>query len=412
MKSKLLNFFNTKELVSSEDANDFDIFGLSEKINRSLLEKGYRSPTPIQQKVIPIILDNHDLLAVSQTGTGKTAAFTLPILQKLSVKQSDKKRKIRALILTPTRELAAQIDESVRTYGQHLPLSSTVVFGGVNINPQKAKLRQGVDVLTATPGRLLDLYQQQSLSFSDLDILVLDEADRMLDMGFIHDVRKIISLLPKNRQTLLFSATFSKDIIKLSQQFLNHPKEVSVAPKNTAAPSVQQSIYRVEKEQKPELLFKLIEKNNWFQVLVFTQTKHRANKLSKFLEKNGVSASAIHGNKSQSARTKALHEFKNGNLQVLVATDIASRGLDINELPQVVNYELPHVPEDYVHRIGRTGRAGASGQAVSLISPDESKQLKSIEKLIKQKLESQSLNSIPLTNVKKNNKRKFYKKPR
>lgn len=361
-------------------ATGFQTLGLSKDLLRAIEKAGYKSPTPIQQKAIPLVIDGGDVLAAAQTGTGKTAAFTLPMLERLS--SPNQGRAIRALILTPTRELAAQVLDSIATYSQHLKLRSFAVFGGVNINPQKKKISQGVDILVATPGRLLDLVQQRVVDLSHIEMLVLDEADRMLDMGFIHDMKKIIGYLPKKRQTLLFSATFSKEIRSLAQQFLHRPTEVSVTPKNTAAKTVQQVVYSIDRKQKSEALLHLISNENWFQVLVFHRTKHGANKLTKFLMKNGVNATAIHGNKSQNARTTALADFKSGKVQVLVATDIASRGLDISELPQVVNFELPDVPEDYVHRIGRTGRAGADGHALSLVSKDESKQLKQIERLM------------------------------
>ena len=389
---KFFSGFKRTDKVS--DKLQFSSLGLSEQILKALLDKGYASPTPIQEKAIPPILEGKDVMAAAQTGTGKTAGFTLPILHQLSDQSITANRPIRALILTPTRELASQILDSVTTYGQHVDLRSMSVFGGVGINPQKQRLKKGVDILVATPGRLLDLYQQRAMSFSFLETLVLDEADRMLDMGFIHDIKKIVSLLPKNRQTLLFSATFSNDIHALAKRFLKQPVEISVTPRNAAATTVQQSVYSVEKRQKSQVLHHLITTNHWSQVLVFSRTKHGANKLTKFLDKQGVNASAIHGNKSQAARTKALADFKAGSVQVLVATDIASRGLDIHELPQVVNFDLPHVPEDYVHRIGRTGRAGAEGQAVSLVSSDELKQLSAIERLIKKKLSRQTLDGF------------------
>ena len=317
----------------------FNALGLSDGLLSAIENAGYTQPTPIQQQAIPLVIEGNDVLAAAQTGTGKTAAFTLPMLQQLSSPNDG--RKIRALILTPTRELAAQVLDSIATYSQHLKLRSFAVFGGVNINPQKKKIAQGVDILVATPGRLLDLVQQRVVNLSHIEMLVLDEADRMLDMGFIHDMKKIIGYLPKRRQTLLFSATFSKEIRELAQQFLYRPKEVSVTPKNTAAKTVQQVVYSIDRKQKSDALLHLISTENWFQVLVFHRTKHGANKLTKFLLKNGVNATAIHGNKSQNARTTALAEFKSGKVQVLVATDIASRGLDISELPQVVNFELP-----------------------------------------------------------------------
>ncbi|RAP24722.1 ATP-dependent RNA helicase RhlE [Candidatus Marinamargulisbacteria bacterium SCGC AG-343-K17] len=392
----MITIFNrSKDDAKDSNGAQFKSLGLSEDILKALLEKGYETPTPIQEKAIPVVLNGDDLMAAAQTGTGKTAGFTLPILHQLSKVTTDRgKRPVRVLILTPTRELASQILDSVALYGKYLPLRSMSVFGGVNINPQKQRLKKGVDILVATPGRLLDLFQQRAVSFNQIETLVLDEADRMLDMGFIHDIKRIINLLPKDRQTLLFSATFSNPIQKLAQQFLSNPIEISVTPKNAAAATVKQSMFSVEKKQKSQVLYHLITKNHWDQVLVFSRTKHGANKLTKFLDKNGINASAIHGNKSQSARTKALADFKLGTIQVLVATDIASRGLDINELPQVVNFELPHVPEDYVHRIGRTGRAGSEGQAVSLVSSDESKQLRDIERLIKKKLPQESLSGF------------------
>ena len=400
------NFIKKTEKIT----NSFDAFGLSENITSALSEKGYEKPTPIQEQVIPLILEKKDVLAAAQTGTGKTAGFSLPILELLNQRQKENKKTIKALILSPTRELASQINESIVDYSKNLSSSSFTVFGGVNINPQKTRLKKGVDILVATPGRLLDLYNQKYINFEHLEIVVLDEADRMLDMGFIHDVKKILSLLPKNRQTLLFSATFSKDILKLSKQFLKNPKEVSVTPKNSTVSLIKQSMYKVRKEQKSDLLCQLISKNNWYQVLIFTQTKHKANKLSKILEKNGISSSAIHGNKSQNARTKALEEFKSGKLQTLVATDIASRGLDINELPNVINYELPQVAEDYVHRIGRTGRAGSKGEAISLISPEEAKQLSSIERLIKKDIPCESLTEFVLNDKPESIKRSKPKK--
>ena len=362
---------------------DFNSLGLSPLILKAVQQQGYDKPSPIQVQAIPAVLAGKDVMAAAQTGTGKTAGFTLPILENLSKGKSARANQARVLILTPTRELAAQIHESVVTYGKHLPLKSTVVFGGVKINPQMMRLRKGVDVLVATPGRLLDLYNQKAVKFDSLEVLVLDEADRMLDMGFIHDIRKIIALLPKKRQTLMFSATFSQDIRKLAKSLVNNPVEISVSPRNTTVESIKQSVYPVDKKKKSALLAYLIKENNWSQVLVFTKTKHGANRLTKFLENKGISAVPIHGNKSQSARTKALDSFKKNKVQVLVATDIAARGIDINFLPHVVNFDLPHVSEDYVHRIGRTGRAGSDGEAVSLVSADEIKLLKDIEKLIK-----------------------------
>lgn len=360
----------------------FNALGLSDPILDALQQQGYDTPTPIQQQAIPPILEGRDIMAAAQTGTGKTAGFTLPILERLAKGDKPKANQARALILTPTRELAAQVADSVATYGQNLSLTSTVVFGGVKINPQMMRLRNGVDILIATPGRLLDLHSQNAVKFDQLEILVLDEADRMLDMGFIHDLKRIARLLPQNRQNLLFSATFSNDIRKLAQNFVNNPVEVSVAARNSTAETVTQSVYPVDKGQKPALLIHLIQTHNWYQVLVFSRTKHGANRLTRQLETKGIRAAAIHGNKSQAARTRALSEFKEGKIQVLVATDIAARGLDIDQLPQVINFDLPNVAEDYVHRIGRTGRAGATGQALSLVSADEIKQLSDIENLI------------------------------
>lgn len=364
----------------------FDSLGLSSPLLKAVAEQGYETPSPIQAQAIPAVIQGKDVMAAAQTGTGKTAGFTLPILQRLSEGEHAHANQVRALVLTPTRELAAQVADSVSTYGKHLPLRSTVVFGGVKINPQMMKLRRGVDVLVATPGRLLDLYNQNAVKFKQLEVLVLDEADRMLDMGFIHDIRKILSLLPKQRQNLMFSATFSNDIRKLAKGLVNNPVEISVSPRNTTAKSVKQWICPVDKKRKPALLTQLINDNQWQQVLVFTRTKHGANRLTRHLESEDIKAAAIHGNKSQGARTKALADFKKGSTRVLVATDIAARGLDIDQLPQVVNFDLPNVPEDYVHRIGRTGRAGATGQAVSLVSADEFKQLSGIERLTKQLL--------------------------
>jgi ATP-dependent RNA helicase RhlE len=364
----------------------FDSLGLSEAILKAVAEQGYDTPSPIQAQAIPAILEGKDVMAAAQTGTGKTAGFTLPLLQHLSQGSRVQANQVRALILTPTRELAAQIENSVSTYGKYLPLRSTVVFGGVKINPQMMKLRKGVDILVATPGRLLDLYNQNAVRFKQLEVLVLDEADRMLDMGFINDIRKILSFLPKQRQNLMFSATFSNEIRQLAKGMVNNPVEISVSPRNTTVETVEQCIHPVDKGQKSNLLIHLINEGKWYQVLVFSRTKHGANKIVKQLDKAGLSAAAIHGNKSQGARTKALANFKDGTIQILVATDIAARGLDIDQLPHVVNYDLPNVPEDYVHRIGRTGRAGASGEAVSLVCADEFKQLSDIEKLIGQLL--------------------------
>jgi len=365
----------------------FDALGLSAPILKAISDKGYTKPSPIQEKAIPAILNGQDVMAAAQTGTGKTAGFTLPILERLSQGEKAKSNHIRALVLTPTRELAAQVAESVDTYGKQLPLSSMAVFGGVKINPQMMKLRKGSDILVATPGRLMDLFQQNAVKFSQVEILVLDEADRMLDMGFIHDIRKILAELPKQRQNLLFSATFSKDIRQLARGLLQDPVEIAVSPENTTAQTVTQWIAPVDKSKKSALLAELISENNWEQVLVFSRTKHGANKITKYLDGRGITAAAIHGNKSQGARTRALADFKSRKVRCLVATDIAARGLDIDQLPQVVNFDLPNVPEDYVHRIGRTGRAGADGQAVSLVSADEAPLLADIEYLIKKTLE-------------------------
>ena len=370
----------------------FDSLGLSADILRAVSEQGYTEPTPVQRQAIPVVLQEKDILAGAQTGTGKTAGFTLPLLQRLSRHcQGKGRRPIRALVLTPTRELAAQVQESVEVYGRYLPLKSTVVFGGVKINPQIEKLRHGVDILVATPGRLLDHAQQKTVDLSHIEILVLDEADRMLDMGFIHDIRKVLALLPANRQNLLFSATYSSEIKTLADKLLNQPELIEVARRNTAAEKVEQRVYPVDRARKRELLSYLIGSQNWQQVLVFTRTKHGANRLAQQLEKDGLSAAAIHGNKSQGARTRALAGFKQGDVRVLVATDIAARGLDIDQLPHVVNYELPNVAEDYVHRIGRTGRAGNEGEAISLVCVDEHKLLRDIERLLKREIPRQVL---------------------
>ncbi|HEB55910.1 MAG TPA: ATP-dependent RNA helicase RhlE [Gammaproteobacteria bacterium] len=367
----------------------FDTLGLSADILRAISEQGYSEPTPVQRKAIPVVLEGKDVLAGAQTGTGKTAGFTLPLLQRLIANPiNNGRRPIRALVLTPTRELAAQVGDSVQTYGRHLPLQSTVVFGGVKINPQIAKLRRGVDILVATPGRLLDHANQKTVDLSQIEILVLDEADRMLDMGFIHDIRKVMAMLPSKdkRQTLLFSATFSNEIKQLANRLLNSPELIEVARRNTTAETIEQRVHPVDKNRKRELLSHMIGAHNWRQVLVFTRTKHGANRLAQQLEKDGLTATAIHGNKSQGARTRALADFKNGKVRVLVATDIAARGLDIDQLPHVVNFELPNVPEDYVHRIGRTGRAGNEGEAISLVCVDELKLLRDIERLLKREL--------------------------
>ena len=363
----------------------FADLALCAPIQQAIAETGYTTPTPIQAQAIPLVLAGGDLLAAAQTGTGKTAGFTLPILHILAEEHAHNQKagRPRCLILTPTRELAAQVEESVQTYGKHLPLTSMVMFGGVAINPQIAKLKKRVDILVATPGRLLDHCTQKTIDLSGVEILVLDEADRMLDMGFIRDIKKILAMLPKKRQNLLFSATFSDEIKTLADGLLHEPGFVEVARRNTASELVQQSVHLCPQKVKRELLAFLIKKHQWFQVLVFTRTKHGANKLAEYLGKHGIPSAAIHGNKSQSARTRALADFKDAKLQVLVATDIAARGLDIDQLPQVVNFELPNVSEDYVHRIGRTGRAGSSGAAVSLVDRDELPLLKDIERLMK-----------------------------
>ena len=365
----------------------FNDLGLSAELLRAVSDQGYSQPTPIQAKAIPVVLEGRDILAGAQTGTGKTAGFTLPLLQRLSAKPPVPGfRPVRALVITPTRELAAQVAESITAYGKYLPLRSAVVFGGVSIRPQLDALRKGIDILVATPGRLLDHISQRTVDLSQVEILVLDEADRMLDMGFVNDIRKVLSLLPKQRQNLLFSATFSDDIKKLADGLLNSPTLIEVASRNTAAESVSQVVHQVDKTRKRELLSFLIGSHNWQQVLVFTRTKHGANRLAEQLDKDGIRTAAIHGNKSQGARTKALADFKQGKVRVLVATDIAARGLDIEQLPHVVNYELPNIPEDYVHRIGRTGRAGHEGTAISLVSVDENKLLIDIEYLLRRKV--------------------------
>ena len=368
----------------------FDSLGLSAALLRSVAEKGYTEPTPIQTRVIPVVLEGRDVLAGAQTGTGKTAGFTLPLLQRLSAAGAAQgPRHVRALILTPTRELAAQVAASVQQYGKYVPLKCGVVFGGVNINPQTQLLRRGVDILVATPGRLLDHAAQRNVDLSRVEILVLDEADRMLDMGFLPDIRRVIALLPRQRQNLLFSATFPDDIRKLAQKLLTSPVEIEVAPRNSAAERVEQVVYLAEKRDKRDLLSWLIGSNDWRQVLVFTRTKHGANRLADQLDQDGLSATAIHGNKSQGARTRALADFKQGKVRVLVATDIASRGLDIDQLPHVVNYDLPEVPEHYVHRIGRTARAGREGVAVSLVGSDERPLLHDVERLLGYRLQQQ-----------------------
>lgn len=367
----------------------FEPLGLSPALLRAVEEQGYSKPTPIQSQAIPAILQGKDVMAAAQTGTGKTAGFTLPLLQRLSTDASVRRRQpVRALVLTPTRELAAQVGDSVARYGRYTSLRSSVIFGGVKIGPQIDRLSKGVDVLVATPGRLLDHAGQRTVDLSRVEILVLDEADRMLDMGFIHDIRKILDLLPPNgaRQNLLFSATFSDEIKKLAERLLNRPQLIEAGRRNTTAARIEQVVHKVDKSRKRELLADLITAGDWRQVLVFTRTKHGANRLAQQLDQAGLSAAAIHGNKSQNARTRALAGFKSGELRVLVATDIAARGLDINQLPQVVNYELPNVPEDYVHRIGRTGRAGNAGHAISLVCVDELKLLADIERLLKHEI--------------------------
>lgn len=368
-----------------ENFMTFETLGLSDSLLRAVANTGYTTPTPIQTQAIPAILSGGDVMAAAQTGTGKTAGFVLPMLQQLGPHTRVSPGKVRALILTPTRELAAQVHDSILTYGKHEKLKSAVVFGGVNINPQLKALKNGVDLLVATPGRLLDLHQQRAVRFDDIELLVLDEADRMLDMGFIRDIRKIIALIPPKRQNLMFSATFSKEIRKLANSICRNPVEIDVAPRNSTVEAIEQNLWFVEKSLKADLLSELIQETTE-QVLVFSRTKHGANKLVKRLARDSISAVAIHGNRSQSQRTKALADFKANKVQVLVATDIAARGIDIELLALVINFDLPHVPEDYVHRIGRTGRAGASGVALSLVSNDEKKQLRAIERLIKREI--------------------------
>ena len=368
----------------------FDELGLAPEILRAITEEGYTNPTPIQAQAIPIVLSGKDLMGGAQTGTGKTAAFTLPLLQRIlpfaSPSPSPARHPVRILMLAPTRELAIQVHESVKTYSKYVPIRSLCAYGGVDIKPQIEEIRAGIEVLVATPGRLLDLVEQKCLIIGSVQALVLDEADRMLDMGFIHDIRRVLKLLPQKRQNLLFSATFADEIRELATGLLNDPLSIEVAPRNSTAERIEQLVHPVDKANKPALLAHLVAKNNWEQVLVFTRTKHIANRLAERLEREGIQAAAIHGNKSQGARTKALAGFKSGEVRVLVATDIAARGLDIDKLPQVVNFELPNVAEDYVHRIGRTGRAGSAGHAISLVSADEGKLLRGIERLIKQEL--------------------------
>jgi ATP-dependent RNA helicase RhlE len=370
---------------------NFEELKLAPAILKAVREQGYESPTAIQEQAIPLVLEGHDLLGGAQTGTGKTAAFTLPLLHRLSMSRSAQNKfggtGIRALVLTPTRELAAQVEESVRQYGKYLQLSSTVVFGGVGMNPQITKMKKGVDILVATPGRLLDLAQQGMLDLGQVQMLVLDEADRMLDMGFIHDVKKVLALVPAEKQSLLFSATFSDEIRELANGLLKNPQSVQVTPRNTTVQRITQVIHPVGRGKKKALLAHIINEQNWSQVLVFTRTKFGANNVAEFLEKNGITAMALHGNKSQAARTQALNGFKSGEVRALVATDIAARGIDIDDLPHVVNYEIPNVSEDYVHRIGRTGRAGADGAAVNLVCLDEEGFMQDIERFTKQKIE-------------------------
>jgi ATP-dependent RNA helicase RhlE len=372
----------------------FATLGLADGLLRAVTDEGYSVPTPIQARAIPEILAGRDLLAAAQTGTGKTAAFTLPLLHKLAAHGAPSHRRIRVLVLVPTRELAAQVDESVRTYGRHLPqIRTALIFGGVSFNPQADRLRGGIDVVVATPGRLLDHAQQRTIDLSHVEVLVLDEADRMLDMGFIHDIRRVLKLLPHKRQNLMFSATFSDDIRSLAHGILRDPVTIDIAPRNTAVHTVAQRLVHCGKNEKAEVLSYLIRTGNWGQTLVFTRTKRGANKLAERLARDGITTDALHGNKSQNARTRALKGFKAGDVRVLVATDIAARGLDIDQLPHVVNYELPNVPEDYVHRIGRTGRAGMEGEALSLVSPDERDELRAIERMLKQAIPVASVNA-------------------
>ena len=382
----------------------FSQLGLNPNILKAIKEQGYENPTPIQKEAIPTILEHKDVLAAAQTGTGKTAAFTLPLLEimsKKSHKNGHNKPFVKALILTPTRELALQVSENIDTYCKYLPLKTSVIFGGVGINPQKAQLRKGVDIVIATPGRLLDHLSQKTIDLSRVEFLVLDEADRMLDMGFIHDIKKVIANIPNHRQTLLFSATFSSDIKKLSQSLLNEPKLIEVARSNALSEQVSQAVHYVKKDKKKNLLAFLIHTGKWNQVLVFTRTKHGANKLCEFLNKNNIPSLAIHGNKSQGARTTALKDFKAKKIRVLVATDIAARGIDIELLPHVVNYELPNVPEDYVHRIGRTGRAGNIGEALSLVCDEEAEYLEDIEKLTKTEIPVRDVEGFTVSALKK-----------
>ena len=392
----------------------FNSLGLSESLLKAVNKKGYTQPSPIQQKAIPLILERKDVLASAQTGTGKTAGFVLPILQILSESAPLSRRPIRSLVLTPTRELAAQVYENVKEYSEFVDFRSTVIFGGVNQKPQVNTIRNGVDLLVATPGRLLDLHNQKLLNIASVEIFVLDEADRMLDMGFLRDIQRIIALLPNKRQNLMFSATFSHDIKKLANTILNHPVAVEATPENITAEKVEHRVIRVDKGQKTELTIKLITEGNWKQVLIFTRTKHGANKLCEKLTKSGVSSAAIHGNKAQNARTAALDGFKKGTVRVLVATDIAARGLDIPLLPHVINFELPNISEDYVHRIGRTGRAGASGEALSLVDHEELDYLRGIEKLLSHKIPSEIVSGFEPKDIPsepKDNTRNFRRPP-
>ncbi len=384
--------------IPSEDNIQFSDLGLQPKLLQAVEQQGYKHPSPIQAQGIPAVLSGRDVMAAAQTGTGKTAGFTLPMLELLSKGQRAQNNNIRALVLTPTRELAAQVGESVETYGKQLALSYSVVFGGVKINPQMMQLRRGADILVATPGRLMDLYQQNAIKLNQLEMLVLDEADRMLDMGFIHDIRRIIKLLPAKRQNLLYSATFSEEIRELAKTIVTDPLEISVVPPNTTAKTVEQWVYPVDKSRKTALLSHLIKEHAWPQVLVFSRTKHGANRISRNLEARGIPSAAIHGNKSQGTRTKALAGFKEGSIQALVATDIAARGIDIDQLPCVINYDLPNVAEDYVHRIGRTGRAGASGLAISFAIADDAKDLNGIENLIQELLPRKVIAGFEPTN--------------
>lgn len=379
----------------------FTELGLNQSLLKAIKDQGYDTPTPIQAQAIPLVIEGKDVLAAAQTGTGKTAGFTLPLLERLSqTTPKMKKKQIRVLVLTPTRELAAQVADSIQTYGKYMQYKSMVIFGGVGINPQFSALKKGVDIVIATPGRLLDIASQEGIDFSALECLVLDEADRMLDMGFIHDIKKLMNMMPNQKQTLLFSATFSREIKALASGLLRDPEVVEVARENTTAEKISQVVHPVDKGRKRELLAQLIKGNDWKQVLVFTRTKHGANRLCKQLEEySGIKAAAIHGNKSQGARTKALADFKSGAVKVLVATDIAARGIDIDQLPHVVNFELPNVPEDYVHRIGRTGRAGSMGEAVSLVCVDEHELLRNIEKFIKSKINKVLIDEIGRAHV-------------